>query len=245
MAFGEQTWDDGPSASKTKINYKELYQQFPRGTHKVRIVTNPFQFAVHKGIKAVGDAGFGRKVTCSKSSKDDPCPLCEKGFKPQTRYLLGVISRATGTYKIMDINYSTLQDIKTLKNDPDWGDPFTYDLSIIVNPDGGPAGYYTVNPVPAKPLSADDMRIKDNDDIEFLKTQTAAPTYDVVASRLEKILEGAPLQMPEAPAGKAPPASKAAPAKARVVAATKVAPAPVAPAASSDEDDDVFPDYET
>lgn len=77
--FGEISWnDDVFSGEKKQTNSKDLFLRLKEGTNEMRIVTQPFQYLVHK-YKKEGDAGFGQKVSCSMIHGS--CPLCALGDK--------------------------------------------------------------------------------------------------------------------------------------------------------------------
>jgi hypothetical protein len=102
--------------------------------------------------------------------------------------LLGVISRKTGTYKILDISYAVFSQIrKYARNTARWGDPTKYDVDIVVDKNGGPTGYYSVQAVSKEPLSAADNAIKDGVDLDELKRRVTPPTPEQVLKRLEYI----------------------------------------------------------
>lgn len=188
--FGEVSWDEESSGGgEKKSNNKDTFLRLDDGSNVVRLITRPHQYLVHKGIKRENDKGYGQKVNCSMANGS--CTLCEQGMKPNQRWLLGVIDRKTSSYKILDISWQVFSQIKKLaKNTEVWGDPLKYDLDIVVDKNGGPTGYYSVQPRPHKPLSAADQQIRDNADLEDLKRRVVPPTPDVVAKRVEKILEG-------------------------------------------------------
>ena len=128
--FGEVSWQDD-SFSGEKKNNKDLWLRLDEGSNELRLVTQPFQYLVHK-YKKEGDPGFGQKVSCSMVHGS--CALCAANDKPKPRWLLGVISRKTGTYKILDISYAVFSSIrKYARNTQRWGDPTKYDIDMIEN----------------------------------------------------------------------------------------------------------------
>lgn len=184
--FGEISWEEaGNSSEKKNNNYKDVFLRLENGSNELRLITKPFQYLVHK-YKPEGDKGFGKNVRCS--AINGSCPLCETGDKAKTRWYLGVITRNTNTYKLLDISFSVFSQIKKLaQNTKRWGDPTKYDIDIIVDKNGGATGYYSVQAVGKEPLTAADMKIQDSVDIEDLKRRVAPPTYEQVQKRLEKI----------------------------------------------------------
>jgi hypothetical protein len=232
--FGEVSWNDDifPEDNKQKTPGKDLFLRLKEGSNEVRLLTQPHQYLVHK-YKKNGDTGFGQKVQCS--AVHGSCPLCAQGDKAKPRWLLGVISRDTGTYKILDISYMVFSAIRKLNKNPKFGDPTKYDINIEVDKNGGATGYYSVQAYSKEPLSAADQDIKDKIDFDDLKRRISPPTPDKVQARMDKI-DGVTTNG-------APATSAAAPAAAGKKGATKAA----APAVSMTDDEELdksFPDYE-
>lgn len=227
--FGEVSWNDnleGFDNGGKKTNSKDAFLKLVEGSNEVRLVTQPFQYLVHKYKKDENDK-IGQKVYCSRANGS--CPLCDMGDKAKPRWLLGVISRASGSYKILDISFMVFNQIRKLaRNTQRWGDPTKYDVDIVVDKNGGATGYYSVQPVSKEPLSAEDQKIRDNVDLDDLKRRVTPPTAEKVQERLDKINAGT------AGAPKAATASKPTP-KASV------------PTVSMDDDnslDEDFPAYQ-
>jgi len=233
--FGEIGWNDDVFGGDTKknTNSKDLFLRLEEGSNEMRLITQPFQYLVHK-YKKEGDPGYGQKVLCS--SIHGSCPLCEMGDKAKPRWLLGVISRKGGAYKILDVSYAVFSQIRKLaRNTQRWGDPTKYDIDIIVDKNGGATGYYSVQPISKEPLSAAEQQIKDNVDFDDLKRRVTPPTADLVQKRMDKINGVGEGAAPAAPAGPANAAKKPAP---------KVAAKAPAVSMTDDEDmDESFPSY--
>ena len=234
--YGEVSWDDknaGFANSENKGN--DSFLRLKNGPNTVRLVTKPYQYIVHEGIKRDGDKGYGTKVLCSRAQGS--CPLCEAGYETRPRWFLGVIDRETKSYKILDISASVFFDIKAL-NAGKWGNPTQYDLDIIKNPNAIPQQYYSVQPVERYPLSAADQKIVDEQvDLEFLKRKTTPPTVEDVEKRVAKITEGG---------GRlAPPVKKDKPAKNKDTTTKSTLTSPTtASKTDADELNDVFPSYD-
>lgn len=183
--FGEVSWDDEVFADKNNGPKKDLWLRLDEGSNEMRLITQPHQYLVHKYKKDENDK-YGQKVYCS--AIHGSCPLCDAGDKAKPRWLLGVISRKTGSYKILDISYSVFSQIRKLaKNTQRWGDPTKYDIDIVVDKKGGATGYYSVQPISKEPLSAADQKIRDDADLEDLKRKVTPPTPDQVQKRLDKL----------------------------------------------------------
>lgn len=235
--FGEVSWNDDVFAGENKkqTNSKDLFLRLDDGDNEMRLVTQPFQYLVHK-YKKEGDAGFGQKINCS--ALNGSCPLCALGDKAKPRWLLGVISKSgktAGTYKILDISFAVFGQIrKYARNTKTWGDPTKYDINIVVNKNADPMSYYQVQPTPKSPLTAEEQKVRDNDvNLDDLKRRVTPPQPADVQKRMDKI-NGV--------------ATDGAPANGKKVAAPKAAPkAAAAPAVSMTDDEDLessFPSYD-
>jgi len=184
--FGEIGWNDAPAGSGSTKNGKDTFLKLGQGSNPIRIVTLPHQYYQHK-YKVEGEKGYGHRINCSASK--GRCVVCDKGDRPKRRWLVGVIERKTGMYKVLDIGFSIFKGIQTYANDDDWGPPTNYDVDIVVDPKGGSTGYYTVIAKPKKPLSAADLQLKEQSDQEFLVKMSTAPEPEKVEERLNSIIE--------------------------------------------------------
>lgn len=241
--FGEMDWEDdnsNKSSEDKKQNNKDSWLRLDAGSNVIRLVTRPHQYVVHKGVKAVGDKGYGQKINCSNPDGKGQCPVCDelvKGgheAKAGTRWFLGVIDKKN-TYKILDISWQVYSAIKNYNASAVWGDPMKYDLDIVVNKNGGPTGYYSVQPIPHKPLSLEAAKARDEADLADLKRRVTPPTPEFVQKRLDKILEGKPMAMPVAKAGA--PAGKGN-------AAPKGKTSPQVSLEDEESVDDIFPSFD-
>lgn len=206
--FGEVNWTDnldfGDSGKDKKPN-KDLFLRLTEGDNEVRFVTAPHQYLVHKVKRdANNPKDFGQKVMCS-AINGGTCPACVHG-EAKPRWLVGVIDRKTGAYKILDMGWAVFQQIRTHAKNPKLGDPQKYDINIFVNPKAGPSAYYTVQTYSKEALSAEDQVIKETADLEDLKRRVQPPTPEKVQERLNKIFGDA---TPAPAAGKS--AAKTAP----------------------------------
>lgn len=184
---GEVSWtDESLAAGDGKGKGKDQYLKLKPGSNLIRVLTLPHQFYQHK-YKIDGDKGYGHRLFCS--AKHGFCPVCAKGDKPKKRWLLGVIDRNSNTYKILDISWSVLNDIQTYARDEDWGDPIQYDFDIVVNPHGGPVGYYKAVAKPKRPLSAQDLLTKEQVNLDDLVRKCTPPDPKKVEERLTSLME--------------------------------------------------------
>lgn len=216
--FGEVSWEEEFSGEK-KANNKDVFLKLDSGSNELRLVTQPYQYLVHK-YKAEGEKGFGRNIMCS--AVHGTCAVCQLQNKAKTRWLLGVISRKTNTFKILDMSYAVFSQIRKLaKNTVRWGDPTKYDIDVVVDKNGGATGYYSVQPLPKEALSAADQKIRDNIDLEDLKRRVTPLTPDQVQKKLEKLMGDAGVVSTKS---------------------TNKTPSPVS--TSDDDDDSSFPSYD-
>jgi hypothetical protein len=244
IVHGEVSWNDNTNFGKDKKSGagKDLFLRLDKGSNVVRVLTQPHQYLVHKGIKKDGDRGFGRKVSCSRSDTQSHCPLCEMGYESSTRWLVGVISRPSGAFKVLDISWQVCKAIKQLNAKTDvWGDPTKYDIDIIVDPESA-SSYYSVQPIPHKPLSAADQKTRDDADLNYLKERTEPLTPEVVQKIIDKIADGGTLAPPVVKESKD---NKAASKNGKTQAKPPVRDTHT-PVDNSDEDDvdDIFPAYD-
>jgi hypothetical protein len=171
-------------------NNKDLYLRLQNGNNVVRVVTKPHEYLVHRYKAHEDDPGYGDRIMSSIHHGSDP--LIEMGQKPKRRWLVGVIDRVSQSYKILDMSVSVFKGLQELVRDEDWGDPTQFDVDIKVDKQGGPTGYYTIIPKSKKPLSAADLDIKSQIDLEDLKRRCTPPTPDQVAAKVKVAQEKSP-----------------------------------------------------
>lgn len=183
---GEVAWGDGALGGESRGNNKDLFLRLKPGSNLIRVLTVPYQYYTHK-YKFEGEKGFGHRIPCS--AKHGSCVVCGKNDKPKKRWYLGVIDRSTNSYKLLDVSWSVLSDIHTYAQDTDWGDPTQYDFDIVVNPHGGPQGYYKAVAKPKRPLSAQDLMIKEKVDLDDLERRCSPPEPGKVEERFNTLME--------------------------------------------------------
>jgi len=189
QTYGAVDWNsDAFGSDEKRINSKDLFLRLEDGQNIIRLVTQPYQYLVHKVKKdATNPKDFGQKVRCS--AIHGSCAVCNTGDKAKPRWLLGVIVRKTGTYKILDISFAVFSQIrKYARNTQYFGDPTKYDLNIEVDKNGGATGYYSVQALSKEALSAADQVIKDNADLEDLKRRATPLTIEQLQKQLDRIL---------------------------------------------------------
>lgn len=194
--FGMSTWDEetgGRKAPQAGDRVKVDFMRLNDGPNLVRIVTKPYKYLVHK-YKEESDPGFGDRASCSGPSHNGECPLCARGDKPKQRWYIGVIDRATGQYKVLDIGSGIYADIRDLNRDEAWGDPSKYDVVIKVNKKGSPKDYYSVLPRPSTALTPSDLEHKSDKNEEDLARRCTPPQPEWVLTRINAMREKKGLQ---------------------------------------------------
>ena len=179
--YGLTSWDDVELSSGRVKKTRDEFIRLDSGSNLVRILTEPHQYLVHK-YKEKNDPGFGDKIMCS--AFHGSCPVCELGDRPKRRWFVGVIDRKTQTYKVLDMSPAIFKSVQEFNRDEDYGNPTGYDIDIKVDKTGGPTGYYTIIPKPPKPLTQEDMEVRNNAEVDDLKRRCAPPTPDAVSERL-------------------------------------------------------------
>ena len=188
--YGEMQWNDVVPGFKDSVNIKDLFLRLSPGSNVIRILTNPYQYHQHR-LELDGGKKYGYRINCSKTKDpNSTCPLCEKNNAVKTRWFIGVIDRKTNTYKILDIGGLVFKGIQKYTRDADWGtDLSSYDIDIVMDPNGGPTGFYATVPKPKKPLSVSDLQLQEANDPSELVRRTTPPTAVQVQSRIDAILE--------------------------------------------------------
>lgn len=184
---GQVPWNDSSLAvgERTAGGGKDRFLKLKPGSNLIRVLTEPYQYYQHK-YKFEGEKGFGHRIYCS--AKHGSCIVCAKGDKPKKRWLLGVIDRQSNAYKILDVSWSILSGIQTYAADQDWGEPEQYDFDIVVNPHGGPMNYYKSVAKPKRPLSAQDLVVKEQVDLADLERRCTPPEPKKTEERYEILL---------------------------------------------------------
>ena len=230
---GAVGWTETPVGSDGEKSMKDMFLRLNPGSNIIRIVTKPHQYYLHR-FKVEGDTSaagkYGHRVGCS--NEGGFCPLCSKGEKSQRRWYLGVIDRKTNTSKVLDVGYSIFKGIQKYARDEDWGDPVAYDIDVVVDPNGGATSYYSLVAKPKKPLSANDQKLMEDFDSDLLDEKSAPLTSEKMQDRMNSIVE------------KLRSEGKLTVAAAASVAVSSGASKSVVQAASADDDDAEFTDYD-
>lgn len=185
--FGETTWTES-TGGNTATAGKDSFLRLSPGSNIVRLVTAPHAYYQHK-FELTGGKKWGYRLNCSDPDHNKDCVVCQSGNKAKRRWFIGVIERKTGLYKILDIGYAVFQGIKKYASDDDWGDPSQYDIDIVVDPKAGPMNFYSVVCKPKKPLSADDIKKKeDADPTTDLSRRTLPPDAEKTKEKYNSFL---------------------------------------------------------
>jgi hypothetical protein len=198
MKYGLVSYDDVEFAPPGKSNNsggnqgKDAWMRFNQGENEVRLLTDPFQYTMHR-YKAQNDKGLGERVLCS--IHHGSCPLCdmrdtETGKQlnpPKERWYVYVIDRRTGKECILDMAPSIFRQLKKLNKNPKVGDPKNLEINIEVDKNGPPTDYYNVQNLGPAPLSEEDVKIKKGLDIERLISRCKPPTPEEVLERMKRI----------------------------------------------------------
>jgi hypothetical protein len=191
--YGLKEWSDISIRKGGKQNQsrRDQFLRLSEGDNCVRFITKAYQYQVYHYKTNEDDKGFGERVMVPMDN--DPFapggPLASRGLKPQTRWLTGVIDRKTQSYKILDISSSISNSLRDLAQNEKWGDPIQYDVTIVVDKNGGPTGYYRVMPDPKTPLTAADLELKAQIDVEDFMRRITPPTAAQVMERIKFIDE--------------------------------------------------------
>lgn len=200
---GEVSYNDdlnfGNNSGKEKEDTKDLWLRLENGSNKLRLLTSPYQYVTHKGVKAKGESGFGKKISCSM--ENGACALCALGHKPSTRWLYGVLERKTGKIKVLDVPYGIFSKVRGYAQSDIWGSPLLYDFDIIVDKSSIKRGkaateYYNVQPIPHKALTPAEQKLRDDFNIAYLVKKTEPLTFELAKKYLDKELNGGELEIP-------------------------------------------------
>jgi len=193
--FGFTDWSDdtgpkGGRAQNTNTDNAERIQfaRLEEGNNIFRIITKPARFQMVRFKAAPDEKGFGRRLNVSVPTASDPA--VKAGFKPKSRWLAGAIDRRDNQVKILDLGVTTYEQLKSLNEDIEWGDPGSYDINIRRNSKAGAAGYYTVLPRGKAPLSPSDCKLKEQHQENLEQTLVrliTPPKPEMVLKRMEQM----------------------------------------------------------
>lgn len=124
------------------------YTKWEDGSNKIRILTKPVI-----GWVVWTEDEEGNKLPSHTQINDEPeNPTGEKKDAPKKFMALGIYNYAKKVVEVAEITQqSVIKAIKALAANPDWGHPFTYDITVGKK-GSGMKTKYTVTPSPKKPL---------------------------------------------------------------------------------------------
>lgn len=174
VVFGEVDWNSGDVADGTGGGNRSDFLKLKEGVTTVRIMSNPTQFYQH-WVEANGKKRpFNSPISEPKLVKK----LEDAGFKRKAAWIVKVLDRTDGKFKLLEIGSQIYGGIKTLVQDEDWGPVSNYDVKIIRGP-AGSQPLYKVSPKPKSPLEGTYKEAYNqfNDRVNLMKiTQPAEPS---------------------------------------------------------------------
>jgi hypothetical protein len=169
--YGEIDWNAGDVGG----NRTKYLQMKNPGAYTIRVMGNPIQFYCH-WLDTVD--GKKKKVNSPSETPALVAKLEAAGFKRQTGWMVRVLDRSDGEFKLMEIGQQVYNGIRDLYNNKAWGKVTNYDLTITRRPKGSQP-LYTVTPNPKEPLEAkfkdSFMEFEKNLDVDKLVAPTAVP----------------------------------------------------------------------
>ena len=141
-------------------------------------------------IRIVSETYYKRLVTDKQGSIIDTRDFTEdmfdqaegKGFAVRDRFVWGVWSRDEQAAKVFECGASIYSQLKTLAQDPDWGDPRGYDIKITRTGTGLDTKYAVMPGKNSDPISDEEGNAVLELDIEKM-VKGARYLKDVVAER--------------------------------------------------------------
>jgi hypothetical protein len=133
------------AVSSGRANYMKL----ETGTNKFRALSKP----IIGWIVWEEDEEGNRKPVRTQINDEPENPTGEDKDRPKKFMAMAVLDHADGEVKILEITQqSIIKAIKAYAANPDWGNPFTYDITISKSGEGLKTKY-NVQPSPKKPLA--------------------------------------------------------------------------------------------
>jgi hypothetical protein len=144
IVFGEVDWNSSAGSSG---GGKTQFMRLEAGRNVVRVMGNPLQFYINWVETPEGK----RKINSPVASPELLQRLEDAGFKRKPRWIVKVLDRADGQFKLLEIGPQIYNGIRQLVNDPDWGKVTSYDL-IVTRGKPGSQPLYSVSPRPKSGL---------------------------------------------------------------------------------------------
>lgn len=191
--YGQTGWQARGNAGDGEFGKGTEFLRLQNGSNLIRIVTAPYSRWMH-AVETEGGKSWGFNYGCVKRSASDTCPLCEMGNRAKQRFLLGVLEKKTGAYRILEIPKGVYNQIVTLTNDPDWkvditsSAIFPYDLDLIKNPNPpSPSQTYSLVPKPPRQLSAAELAVAEGADLAELDRRSTPPVLEKLQEKLAQL----------------------------------------------------------
>jgi len=173
VVFGEIDWNSG-DVSDGQSSSASDFMRLVQGKNRVRVMGNPTQFYIHWVDTPDGKK---RKVNSPIGDPKLVRKLEDAGFKRRPRWMVKVLDRESGDFKLLEIGSQIYNGIKSLYLDEDWGPVTAYDLTVERGTPGSQP-LYRVTPRPKSPLESSFKEAYEsfNDRIDLAKlTQPADP----------------------------------------------------------------------
>jgi len=166
--------------------------------NKIRILTNPYVYDAHCVTR--DDTRIietSKIVKCSMANGS--CVACDSGNHVLHRWVVGVIDKADGRYKVLDLSMGFFKQIQNLTQMPDLDDPTEYDIDFYIDPDDDKIRPTTNNGwiinscarAGAKaPLPENDQKLADNVDLNSLKKLSEPPLAVTTRVAWKRALKG-------------------------------------------------------
>ena len=137
-----QVEDDPFISDEIAAGGPSSYMKIQKGENKLRIISKP----IEGWIEWVDKKPYRTTLDDAPEKKDEDNP-------PKKFLAMAVIDRDDETVKIWEVTQkSVIKAIKALASNPDWGVPFSYDLTITKTGEDLKTKY-VVTPSPKKPLT--------------------------------------------------------------------------------------------
>lgn len=168
----------GAEAPKENSNYLKLIE----GTIRFRVVS-PAIYGYEYWTEN------NKPVRLKEYPKTKPADVrIEKdgSYNVKHFWAFSVLDREDGRVKIFEITQNGVKRaIESLLQDADWGEPTEYDIKIT-GEGKGLERRYTVNPVPHKPLTAEEKSIVARTEINLEALFTGANPFDEKIAKMEE-----------------------------------------------------------
>lgn len=144
-----------------------IIQELIKDKYILRIITPPYLGLEH----SIGKL----KIKCGHNSDLNgyDCPGCRFLGKNQSYWLVGCIDRDLNDYGVFKFDRFVYQSIRLLANNPTYGEPKHYDLTLIKNYQ---KKYYNLIADRRSALSETDLLLKKKVDEKFLRQSVAPPS---------------------------------------------------------------------